>query len=57
MSLSQPNLSQSILSFMGRSAPLLIILPLFVGSAAHAGAERDQARRIHDRLTGIPPSN
>jgi len=56
VSLSQPNLSQSILSFMGRSAPLLIILPLFIGSA-HAGVERDQARRIHDRLTGIPPTN
>ncbi len=43
---------------MGRPLSLLIILPLLAGGIAQAGvAERDQARRIHDRLAGIPPTN
>jgi len=58
VSLSQPNLSQSILSFVRRPALLLILVPLFSNGTALAGvAERDQARRIHDRLAGIPPTN
>jgi len=56
--LTQQNLSQSTLSLLARAGRLSIILPLLAGSLAHAGvAERDQARRIHDRLTGIPPTN
>ncbi|HED36192.1 MAG TPA: hypothetical protein ENJ08_18510 [Gammaproteobacteria bacterium] len=37
---------------------LSLILPLLAGGLAQAGVvERDQARRIHDRLTGVPPTN
>ncbi len=58
MLLSQSKLGQSISSFLGRPLSLLIILPLLAGGIAQAGvAERDQARRIHDRLAGVPPTN
>jgi len=56
--LTQQNLSQSILSLLTRAGRMSIILPLLTGSLAYAGVvERDQARRIHDRLTGVPPTN
>jgi len=56
--LTQQNLSQSIISLLTSAGRLSIILPLLVGSLAQAGVtERDQARRIHDRLTGVAPTN
>ena len=58
MPLTQQNLSQSILSLLAHAGRLSIILPLLVGNVAQAAtAELDQARRIHDRLTGVPPTN
>ena len=56
MPLTQQNLSQTILSYLAHAGRLSIILPLLAGGLAHA-TERDQARRIHDRLAGVPPSN
>lgn len=36
----------------------LTLLTMISGTAVHAGpTERQQAKRIHDRLTGIPPTN
>jgi hypothetical protein len=56
--LTQQNLGQSIPSLLTCAGRLAIILPLLAGSVVQAGnAELDQARRIHDRLTGIPPDN
>ncbi len=58
MPLTQQKLSQSISSFLAHAGRLSIILPLLIGGAANAAeAERDQARRIHDRLAGVPPTN
>ena len=58
MPLTQQNLSQSILSLLAHAGRLSIILPLLVGNVAQAAtAELDQARRIHDRLAGVPPTN
>jgi len=56
--LTQQNLSQSIKSLLAHAGRLSIILPLMVGNVAQAAtADLDQARRIHDRLTGVPPTN
>lgn len=58
MPLSQQNQSKSILSSLICAGRLSVVIPLLVSGLAHAGvAERDQARRIHDRLTGISPTN
>ena len=57
MPLTQQKLSQSIKSYLAHAGRLSIILPLLAGSLAQAGVERDQARRIHDRLAGTPPTN
>ncbi len=58
MPLIQQKLSQTISSFLAITGRLSIILPLLVGSMVQAAnPELDQARRIHDRLTGTPPSN
>ncbi len=38
------------------SGALMIFLALGMAATASAGPERDQAKRIHDRLVGTPPS-
>lgn len=58
MSLTQQKLSQSILSFLAHVGRLSIVLSLLASGMAHAtNTERDQARRMHDRLAGVPPTN
>ncbi|MCZ6829920.1 MAG: hypothetical protein O7F73_10105 [Gammaproteobacteria bacterium] len=43
--------------FKARSlSPIIAALGLVVATFSHAGP-RDQARRIHDRLTGVPPTD
>jgi len=56
--LIQQSLNQSILSYLAHAGRLFIILAFLAGNLTHAGnAELAQARQIHDRLTGIPPTN
>ncbi len=57
MPLTQQILSQSIFSFLSRAGRLSILIPLLASSLAYASVERDQARRMHDRLAGVPPTN
>jgi hypothetical protein len=39
-----------------RTAALAVVATLLGATAAHAG-DREQARRIHDRLAGVPPTD
>ncbi|RDH83115.1 MAG: hypothetical protein DIZ80_12730 [endosymbiont of Galathealinum brachiosum] len=58
MPLSQQNQSKSILSSLTCAGRLSVVISLLISSLAQAGVtERDEARRIHDRLTGIAPTN
>ncbi len=51
------NLSQSI-ALLLTAGRMLILFSLLASSQLYAASDfRDQARRIHDRLTGIPPTN
>ena len=51
-------LNKSISSMLASTGRVSIIISLLAGSMVQAGiTERDQARRIHERLTGVPPSN
>lgn len=48
----------STLSLIARSFIISLVIVTAVASPINAGTlEREQARRIHDRLTGLPPSN
>ncbi len=58
MPITQQKLSQSMRFILSSAGRLSLILPLLAGGLAQAGVvERDQARRIHDRLTGVPPTS
>jgi len=50
-------MSQFFTFSLTRVGYLLITLSLLSGGLAQAGIEREQARRIHDRIAGVPPSN
>jgi len=54
---NRDNMSQIIRSSLKCAGRLLIATSLLTGGIAQAGIERDQARRIHERLTGVPPTN
>lgn len=44
------------MSFVSFSAALMLLVVMNLFSTVNAGpAEREQAKRIHDRLTGVPP--
>lgn len=52
-------LNKSLSSLLSSTGRISVILSLLASSglAQATLAERDQARRIHERLTGVPPSN
>ena len=52
------NLKKSVSSLLISTGRISIILSILASGFAQAGlAERDQARRIHERLAGVPPTN
>jgi len=51
-------LNKSVSSLLSSTGRISIILSLFASGLAQATlTERDQARRIHERLAGVPPTN
>ena len=51
------NLSQSMVLLLAAGRMLIIFSLLAAGQSYAASDFREQARRMHDRLTGVPPSN
>lgn len=50
-------LNKSVSSLLASTGRVSIIISLLAGGLVQAATERDQARRIHERLAGVPPSN